>query len=131
MSIFEKASKKKLRFKTTKGFLTTEDLWDLSLQSLDSIAKSVNKQLKVEEEESFISEKSKTNVDLNLKLDILKHVIDVKMKQKDRAAKRAETKAQLQNLKELSASKANEELAGKSKAEIDKMIADLEGQSEE
>ena len=39
LNIFEKASKQKLRFVTSKGMISSEDLWDMSLQSLDIIAK--------------------------------------------------------------------------------------------
>ena len=42
-NLFEKASKMKLRFSTTKGVLSTEDLWDLSLESLDRIAKNLKR----------------------------------------------------------------------------------------
>ena len=48
MSIFEKASRLQLRFASTKGSLSVEDLWGLSLESLDTLAKAVNKQIKAE-----------------------------------------------------------------------------------
>ena len=126
MSIFEKASKSKLRFATGRGQLATEDLWDLSLESLDTIAKAVNKQLKVETEESFIGKKTKTNDILELKLEILKHIITVKLAEKQAKAQRAERNAKLAQLRELAASKQNEALAGSSLEEINNMIAELE-----
>ena len=49
--MFERAAKRKLRFTSSKGSLSVEDLYDLSLTSLDSIAKGVNRQLKAEAEE--------------------------------------------------------------------------------
>ena len=43
MSIFEQSSRFKLRFQTNKYLLATEDLWDLSLPIMDTLAKAVNK----------------------------------------------------------------------------------------
>lgn len=126
MSNFEKASKLKLRFSTNRGELSIEDLWDLSLESLDSIAKSTNKQLKSESEESFIGKKSNLNSVLELKMEILKHVIEVKISEKEAKSQRAIKSAKLAQLKELANNKANEKLSDMSEEEINKMIDDLE-----
>lgn len=126
MSNFLKASRLKLRFSSGKGLLSVEDLWDLSLESLDTIAKAVNKQLKAESEESFIGKKTTKNSELALQLEILKEVIQVKLEEKEAKTKRAERNAQLAQLRELAASKSNEALAGKSLEEINKMIAELQ-----
>ena len=45
MSIFEKATRGKMRFQF-KGLVSVEDLWDLSVQDLDKIFKSLNSQKK-------------------------------------------------------------------------------------
>lgn len=84
MSMFEVASREKIRFESSKGMLTVENLWDLPLQSkngddLDSVAKQVNKDLKETEEESFVNPSTKKNVDAQLKLDIVKHIIKVRL----------------------------------------------------
>ena len=52
MNIFEQASRLKLTFSTNKGQLSVEHLWDLSLDSLDTLAKGVNRELKASEEEA-------------------------------------------------------------------------------
>lgn len=126
MENFEKATKQKLRFNTTKGLLSVEDLWDLSLTSLDSIARSVNKALKEESEESFIAVKTAANTTQQLRLDILKYIIEVKLKEKEVAKTRAEKSAKIETLKALAASKEIEELGAKSLDDIQKMIAELE-----
>ena len=126
MSNFEKASRLKLRFSTNKGELSVEDLWDLSLESLDTIAKAVNKKLKDESEESFIGKKSSNNAVLELKMDILKEVIEVKLKEKEAKASRVIKSAKLAQLKELANNKANEQLSGMSLEEINKLILELE-----
>lgn len=89
VSIFEKASKQKLRFETSKGFISTEQLWDLPLQSntgkvnLDDLAKEVSSKLKESEVESFVTKGKASNTDDKLRLDILKHVIDVRVTEKE------------------------------------------------
>lgn len=126
MELFEKATREKVRWETSKGLLSAEDLWDLSLPSLDTIAKAVNKKLKEESEESFISAKSSANETLELKLEVLKHIIGMKLAEKEATKSRMERLAKIRQLKELAVSKANEQLASKSLEEIQKMIAELE-----
>ena len=59
--MFEKATRRKLRFTSAAGLLSTEDLWDLPLTSatgkanLDDIAKALNRRLKDAEEVSFVA----------------------------------------------------------------------------
>lgn len=108
MSIFEKATRKKLRFATSKGLITTEDLWDLSLESLDNVAKRLNKEVKESAEESFIKKRSVASTNLQLSFDVVKHIIDVKLKEKEEkllAVEKAQRKQLLTDLiqkKELS-----------------------------
>lgn len=125
--MFERAVKAKLRFSSTQGELSTEDLFDLSLTSLDAIAKKVNKNLQAAGEESFLpSTTTKASTNDNLRLDILKYVIDVKVQEQDDRKNRANRKAQLEQLKELANAKANEQLSQKSLEDIQKMIDELQ-----
>lgn len=80
MNIFEIAARSKTRFASTRfASLSAEDLFDLSLRDLDEVAKGINRQIKAEKEESFLSQnKNAARKDLDLKLEIVKHVIDVK-----------------------------------------------------
>lgn len=122
MNIFERASRAKLRFESGKGQLSTEDLWTLSLTSLDSIAKSVNKKIKDQGEESFIEEKSNEDTEEVLRLDILKHVINSKKTSIEAAKKASETKAQIEQLQNLLLVKKTEELSKLSPAEIEEKL---------
>jgi len=81
MNIFELATKSKLRFKVANGILGTEDLWDLSLESLNSLAKSLNK-IPKDSEESFIEERSNTDKITELKFEVVKSVIATKIEEK-------------------------------------------------
>jgi|AGFT01.1.fsa_nt_gi hypothetical protein len=78
-NIFEIAVRAKLRFASPRfASLSVEDLFDLSLRELDDVAKGINRQINAEKEESFLSQnKNAVRKDLELKLEIVKHVIDV------------------------------------------------------
>lgn len=125
MSLFEKASRQKLRFKVSQGILSTEDLWDIKLEGLDSIAKGLNKELKDAEEESFIKQKSSANELLTLKFEIVKHIIKVKLDEAEVAKLSVAKQKELQRLAELIAVKENEALADKSLDELRKQYAEL------
>ena len=121
--LFEKASRLKLRFKSQMGLITVEDLWDLNLTSLDSIAKDLNRQIKAEAEESFITVKSKANTALELAFDIVKHVIKVKLEEAEVKKLAAEKKARKAQIMELISQKQNEALSAKS---IEELQAELD-----
>lgn len=126
MEIFERASRAKLRFSTAKGQLSTEDLWDLSLTSLDTIAKATNKRLKEEAEESFIEVKTKESSENQLQLDILKHVISSKLASQEAAKKRAETMGQIARIKSIIVEKQDKSLTEKSEEELSALLKSLE-----
>lgn len=125
-NLFLEASRRKLRFETNKGQLSTEDLWDLSLTNLDTLAKAVNKKLKEDSEESFITVRSKTNTELNLKLEILVFIIRTKQEEQEAAKNRLAKQAELSTLKELLANKKMQELSNLTSEEIQAQIAALE-----
>ena len=53
-SMFEKAARQKIRIPCEKGWLYVEDLFDLSLESLNNIYKILNAQLKSTKEDSLL-----------------------------------------------------------------------------
>lgn len=124
--MFEQASKLKLRFSTSVGSITAEDLWDLPLtngdSSLDNIAKAINRTLKDSEEESFVLKKTGANKLMTLRMDIVKHVIGVKLQEIEDNEKRADNKAMEQKLLSALAGKEDEELQGLSIAELKKRL---------
>lgn len=97
MTIFEKATREKFRYPSTKGLLTTEQLWELPLTaksgvSLDDVAKAVNAELKAIDTESFVAtETNPAKATLKTKLEVVKHVIAVRLAE-DQAAKAAAAK---------------------------------------
>lgn len=78
--MFKKAIKEKLRFKTVKGMISVEDLFDLPLKSTDKfnlneIAKTIYSELKSESEIDFVGTSSTEDTTNNLKLEIVKEII--------------------------------------------------------
>jgi hypothetical protein len=132
MNIFEQATKLALRFPSTKGDLTTEQLWDLPLQAkdnfdLDSVAKAINKRLKDISDESFVSTKvSAAQTIAELKLEVVKHVIAVRLEEADDNRKRAARVAEKNKLLGILGDKQDEALKTLTPEEIKKRIAELE-----
>lgn len=127
--MFEKASRKKLRFDSPAGALTAEQLWDLPLTgktSLDSIAKQVNRKLKSAEEESFVETSSKDMTDDTLRLDILEHVIAERLKQQKTAVEQASKLEMRRRLERALDQRRDTELGAKSSEELLALIKDLE-----
>lgn len=129
--IFEKAAELKVRFDTTKGQLATEDLYDYPVDTLDSMAQAVNKQLRQESEESFIPSKAKkrTTTLLELKLEILKAVIKHKLAKEEARKLRSERRAELDMLQGLLQDKKVEGMKAMSLEDIQKKIAELQPES--
>ncbi len=128
--MFEKASRMKLRLKSGKGSVTAEDLWDFPLQSatqpcLDDLAKDSYQKLQ-NTVESFVSNKKNQENDTEeLRLDILKRIIGVKIQ--ERKVKEDETakKAQKERILDIIDAKDDKELEGKSKKELRKIYKNL------
>lgn len=124
MSMFEIATRKKYRF-PFRGSITSEDLWDLSLAQLDTVYKTLSKEAKTEKEEESLMDEKKEDQDLMNKLDIVKHVFNVKKTEAEVAANVMEKKRQRERLLELIAQKQDAALADKSIEELTAMVNDL------
>lgn len=125
MNIFEYAVKNKLRF-PFKGMITVEDLYDLSLENLDSIFKSLNSQLKKVKEESLLDTKTKEDKELDVKIQIVKYIVNIKLDEKALKIKTKEQKERKQKILEILSAKQDEDLQSKSVEELKNMLKDLD-----
>jgi len=133
MDIFAYASRKKLRFETPKGNLSTEDLWDLPLTakegnlSIDVVGKAMTNAVRDNEgNEAFVVvEGSEVDPSLKIRLGILEHIRDHKVNYANRVEKAILTKAKKQRLMELLEKKKGEALEDHSVEEIEKMLEEL------
>ena len=130
MTLFETASRLKLRFPSTKGDLTVEQLWDLPLQSksnfdLDTVAKTVNAYLQSTGEKSFVTASSTANEKMTLTLDIVKHIISVRLKENQDALLVSAKKAEREKLLGILANKQDEALQQLTPEQIQARLAEL------
>ena len=131
--IFATASRKGIRFLTPKGPLTIEDLWDLPLQSqtgranLDDIAKGINKLVKEQAEETSFVSPTSSAVDQNneLALEVVKHIISVRVAERDAESLKKKRTEEKQKILSLIADKQDEALRGKSLEELQAMVSAL------
>lgn len=124
MNIFEYATRGALRF-PYKGSQSVEDLWQLSVRELDSIYKTLNKQVKQSEEESLLSTKASVDTELEVQIAIVKHIVSVKLAEKEAAEKASAKKAQKQKIMSIIATKENEALQNSSIDDLKKMLDEL------
>jgi hypothetical protein len=125
MSIFEQASRQKLRFRAKNGLVTAEDLWDLKLKDLDEIAVGVQEQVTKTAANSFLKPKSGPDKTLTLTLEVLVHIINVKQEEARLATEAAEKRQKRNKILELIDRKKDEELQGKSVDDLMKELAAL------
>jgi hypothetical protein len=122
-NLFELASRKQFRYKVANGTINTEDLWEFSLESLDKLAKSLNKEIKESSEESFIKTRTNANKTLEAKFDIVKHVIGVKLQEAEAKEEKAKKEAKKAQIMELIGRKEIQSLENKS---IEELTAELQ-----
>lgn len=130
-TMFEYAARNKLRFTSIKGELTTEQLWDVPLRSqsgfdLDAIAKGAKRAFTTATEESFVNtERTPEHARLEAAFEIVKYVIGVKLQEEATAKKRAENKAEKEQLLKALAEKQEGKLSKMSEAELRRRIEAL------
>lgn len=122
--MFEQATRLKLRWITSRGVVGVEDLWDLSLSTLDVIAVALHKQLN-ETSISFVKPAGTDDSGLQLRFDVIKHIIDVKVKDRDESLVARDRAAKKQQLLEILARKQTSELETKTTEELTNMINSL------
>ncbi len=131
-NIFEFAARNKIRFASTKGLLTVEQLFnDVPLRSndgfnLDAVAREANRQLKAATEESFVNtERTPEHARLETTLEIVKFVIASKLDDEAAAKKRQENAAEKQKLLKILAEKQDGKLSELSEAQLRRRIEAL------
>lgn len=132
-NMFEQASRIGLRFSSARGGLSVEDLWHLPLTSptgrsinLDDIAKGLRRELKSEDEESFVKPAPVAALaEKKLAFEIVKHIISVLVAERDAASEAKAKSEQKQKLLSVLSRKKDQELEGKTAEEIEAMINSL------
>lgn len=120
-NLFEGAVRAKYRF-PFKGSITTEDLWDLSLQDLDRVFKALNGEAKQTQEESLLKVKDEQSEILERKIEIVKHIVAVKQAEIAAVKEAADRKVQKQRIMEIISKKEDDALANMSLEDLKKMV---------
>jgi CHASE3 domain sensor protein len=123
--MFESAIRNKFRF-PFKGQVSTEDLWDLTVKDLDSIFKTLNAQKKRVSEESLLSVITAEDEELESKIEIIKHIVSVKLVEAEARVLAKEKKEQKQKIMSIIASKKDEALQNKSIDELEAILGELD-----
>lgn len=122
--MYKSASKLKLRFQTSVGLVSVEQLWELNLVQLSNAIKAVKKVLKKDDDDelSFLEDTKKVDVESQLRFDILKDVYLTKKKESDEIREAADIKAHNQKILSLIAEKKDDSLKGMTVEELEKQL---------
>ena len=123
--VFEVATRSKMRF-PFKGQISVEDLWDLRVEDLDSVFKTLNSKVKQAKEDSLLDTKTKADEILDIQIEIVKYIFTTKSDEAAARAKAKERKEQKQKIMSIMASKQEEALQSKSIEELEKMLNELD-----
>ena len=124
-NVFEVASQKNFRY-PYKGMITTEDLWDLTPEQLDTVYKALNKELLTSMEGSLLTE-TVENPDLRAKIEIVKYIFDQKRAVIEFNKMTAERAAKKQHILCVLAKKRDDALENLSEDELLEMLNELGG----
>jgi hypothetical protein len=119
---YKLASKLRLRFLCPKGNLTTEQLWELSIDELDELAVSLDTEHKTSGKKSFIGRSSEKDKTLKLKFDVVLDVLNTKVEEEEEATQAYEDKQYNEKLLTLIIEKQDESLKGKSVKQLQAMM---------
>lgn len=128
MDIFVQATRMKLRFSTPAGLMTVEDLWDLPLQkgkvNLDALAVGISNEM-ASTSTSFVNKTARKNETLDIKLQIILHIIQTRMEEAEQNEKREVRAQEKARILEIIARKEDANLEGKSLEELKGLLANL------
>ena len=122
MSNFLLASRLKLRFNTSKGTLTAEQLWDLSLTELDSLAVELQQAYEDSKGKSFLTKRSRKDKTIKLQFDIVLTILNTLVEEQDMARNEAENKAHNTKILQLIQKKREVELEKMSEEELQSLL---------
>lgn len=122
--MFEVAVRNKFRF-PFRGTISVEDLWDLSVQQLDGIFKTLKSQEKKAQEESLLDTRTPEDEILMTKIEIIKYIVNVKLSEARQAERARELHDQKQKILGILADKQDEDLRNKTPDELRAMLEQL------
>lgn len=124
-NLFEMATRNKLRFPSTKGELSVEDLWDLSDKDLDVVYKNLKNQEVKSSEESLLDD---ANVDpkLTAAIGIVKYIFTTKRNERLEAKELIDKKRNQQLYIDALSRRKLKDIDNMSVEELEAKIAELD-----
>lgn len=123
-NIFELATRNKFRF-PYKGLISVEDLWDLGAVQLDTIFKTLNRDVKQTQEASLMCTKSTEDAELLTKIEIVKYIFNAKQAEEDARKTAAANAEKRRHILDILAQKQEDSLHNMSEADLRKMLDEL------
>lgn len=87
--LFIEASRRKLRFNSTKGALDISDLWDVPLTFLDNLAVALEEQIQKAGKKSFLAKRSASTLELDISFEIVKYILETRVAENEAAKEKA------------------------------------------
>lgn len=129
--MFEIAARKKVRFDTSRGMMSVEDLWELPLTStknnpnLDDIARNLHRQLNNGENVSFVHGTNMSDSQVQFKFDLVRHIIDTRLEENKIRSESQERATKKQALLAIMAERQSADIRNLPMEDLQKMIDEL------
>lgn len=122
MSNFKTATQQKLRFATTRGVLSTEQLWDLPITELDTLVVELEKLTEQSAKKSFLSKETEKNKTAKLRFDVALEVLTARVEAQEAALAARDIKEHNERILSLITNKEDEALTKKSIDELKALL---------
>lgn len=122
MENYKELTRLKTRFTTSKGSLSVEQLWDLSVTELDSLAVSLEEQYKNSKGKSFLDKKTTKDKTLKLQFDVVLDILNTKVDEDEALRDAKEIKEHNEKINSLIKQKMDGKLAEMSIEELEAQL---------
>lgn len=122
MDIYKEASKEKLRIQTTKGPLAPEQIRDLSIPELDTLAVDLQAEYEKSGKKSFLVAKSSKDKIAKLRFDIVLDILNDKVEEETAAKQKKEDKEHNEKIFAIIEQKQDAALGNKTIAQLKKEL---------
>lgn len=120
--MYKEASKQKLRFTTSKGSLTVEQLWELDLKTLDALAVSLEESYENSRGKSFLDKKATKDKTIKLQFDIALDILQTKIAETEALKEAKDNKEHNQKILAIIQEKKEGALSKKSIKELEALL---------
>ena len=122
------ASRDRVRYQSSRGYISVEDLWDISLEELDGILVDLNTVLSQSEKRvSFLkTTQNREQEKLTVAFEVAKAVLDVRVEEAQREKDKVANQKKVQTILALMEKKQNAALEELSLDELSAKVAELQ-----